>query len=307
MNNLFIKNLSVKHLDPIYKLIKYNYYDDISGIYSKHFSKRFLLWYIRKIRDGRIIGIMKKKSLIGCIMCAELIIDKKSYNYINFLCIKKKYNELDLENVLISEIIKRIKDEDYIIYLNSDQYSFDDIKCRRISESIVPFNQKKLKKIGYIDKIDKLKTVNNNPLQTLNIDDIDSLIEYIETNSKIQINYSHIINYILPNKGIVHTYVKYTDKKISDFCSLYIYDQYVHETNTYIHVAYLNICICLTLSTEKVILLCLDKLKKYGIDQLILEHTENLDITHYTSLETRYYYSNCDNIFDSSNLFIFPF
>lgn len=307
--NFKFKTLNLAYLDQIHNLINNHYVEDDYGIARTVYSKDFLYWYLKYIPDGFIVGLIYKNILVG--MITATFLDMIIYDtqlkipYINFLCLQSKTRKNGLGLALINEIKNRLVE----IKMNNALFTGNKHFCDSFvstQDFVVPINYSKLKNVGFLtDDITPLNACTNtiaNDFHLMTKNDVKNVV--IKLNKfmdsyKIKpfFNKDSASNFLLPKKKIIYSFVKKNSNGLpTDFVNVYINYLYCKEKNKLISMAHLAFYFYETLTLTDLVTCLLDKLKSYGIDQLMFRNmaqSENINITKFTThSQTNYYLYN---------------
>lgn len=312
--NFQLKTLDVGYLNEIHSLLNNHYIEDKDKIVRILYSKDYLYWYFK---SALIIGLIHKNRLVGIISASimNMSIRDEEFKiaYINYLCIQRNIRNIGLSKILIKKLTNKL--ENMNVLFNT----YNEIKYNLVCKSdqyIIPINYSKLKKIGFLDDPSSITSLKTNPLHLMKITDVSNLISKLSIymkNFEIKpiINENFINHYLLPKKNIVYSFVKKnSDNEITDFISVYKYYQYCLDVKEILSVAHLGYYFCTSLNITELVSLLIDKLDKYGFDELIfndMAENRNINITKFESFEKIFYYSSINENIESNKIFIYPF
>ncbi|ANB50841.1 putative glycylpeptide N-tetradecanoyltransferase [Powai lake megavirus] len=305
-NGFSLKTLNCQHLDEIHDLLSKHYVQDQDNIIRLLYSKDFLYWYLKYVPHGFIIGLTHNCKIIGLItaLFVDMIIcgEKIKIPYINFLCVQSKIRYHGMAIFLMNEMKKRLLKINimYSLFTTTKNISFN---FSSIQEFAIPINYSKLRQVDFlVDDIPSLPIIDNNPLHLLKQSDMNIVVNKLNKfmdhlQFKPFFNQESGNHFLLPKKNIVYTFVKYNDKnEVTDMISVYKNFFYCLEKNKIISVAHLSFYFFETLSITELVFMLLDKLSKYGFDQLIFrDHLFNSDINitkFSTDSKLKYYLYN---------------
>ncbi len=296
-------SLNMTHLDEIYYLINNHYICDNDNVTRLTFSKSFLYWYLKEIPSDFIIGLIYGKKLIGLITCLiiELIVhgEKIKTPYINFLCIQRSLRHLKLSNILMDEMKRRILSKNifYCFFCNDKKWACSFVQC---ASYVIPINYPKLHRIHFLtEKIDPLRTFDYNPLQIMDKNDAEQILTKLSMamdNLLIKPYFTKktLLHYLAPKKNIVYSFViKNVDGQVTDFVSVYKHYLYCIDTKEMVSVAKLAFYYHHSVDQTTLIEYLLDKLDKYGFDQLIfydMYENNKINITKFSMKDKMSYY-----------------
>lgn len=295
-----IKTLNLKYLEEIHNLLSNHYIEDDNNIIRLIYSKDFLYWYLKKVPDELIIGLIYKNKLVGLItaIIIDVIISKehKSMPYVNLFCLQKKIRKLGLSKLMIDELKIRLQKMGMTDVIYATMKQITNYYC--IGEDfIIPINYHKLKKINFIDIIQS-NELEYNPLQLMEIDDIKIIRDKLNIFlSKYLIHpyftQESIQDFFLSKKNIVYSFVIRNINNIpTDFISIYKHYYYCIEKNEMLSVAQLTFYYYETVTLTQLVKYLIDKLLYYNIDQIVINNIMDnmeINITKYTSYRKLYY------------------
>lgn len=298
--NFSFKTLNISYIDQIYNLLNKNYIEDDQNIMRVVYSKDFLYWYLKKIPDEFIVGLIYEKKLIGLVtaLIIDTIISKEIVKlpYINLLCVHKKLRNSKLASLLLREITNRLYKKNIRIAFFSDMRKLCEPLCST-KDFIIPINYSKLKEANFLlEDLNPLPSFSNNPLHLMKEHDIDIVTE----NINIFMN-KHIIkplmtnkivkDFLLTKKNIVYSFIKKDNDNITDFISIYKSFIYSIETNKIISNGTLAFYYNNSLELTDLVSYLLDKLKFYNIDQFIFkDNIEDINLTKFSTYGNLYYF-----------------
>lgn len=233
----------------IYSLLSENYVEDDDSMFRFDYSVPFLRWALTPPEYKRSwhLGVRVKSKdgkvgkLVGFItgIPASISVYEKviSMVEINFLCVHKKLRSKRLAPVLIKEITRRVNKED----VWQAVYTAGVVLPRPISESRYyhrSLNPKKLIEVGFshlgprmtMARTLKLYKVPDQPqlpgMRKMTPKDLPRVFELV-TNylSKFPLHpefkEAELGHWMLPREGVVYSYVREVDGKVTDVCSFY--------------------------------------------------------------------------------------
>lgn len=309
--------LSPNYLDTIQAFLHENYLNSKDDPIHIKYSKDFLYWYLRQVPDGLCIGICFNNKIIGILSCwlvpAMIKQEKNMLAAPNFLCVKHELRHTNVCKMLIAELKKRLLDRGYTKALFSTSRDLQE-PCIEYQTFLVPINIPKLFNVGFLEDMNvHHETYADNPLKLMRpkyISSVATLLntEYGACDLRPYFDSQQVHKTLLPKKNIVYSFVNLCDQKVVDFVSVYIFQMFCTENKQYITTANLAFVALTTLDITVAVKLLVDKLKGYGVDQLVYQNwdkNKNLNITHFTTqCGVKYYTLGTEDI---ENLVFYSF
>merc|ERR1711924_84979 len=229
----------------IYTLLSENYVEDDDSMFRFDYSVPFLRWalkppdYLRNWHLG--VRVKSNLKLVGFITGITATIQAYDRTIkmveINFLCVHKKLRSKRLAPVLIKEITKRVNKEDVwqAVYTAGVVLPRPVSECRYYHRSL---NPKKLIDVGFSHlgprmtmartiKLYKVPEVPQLPgIRELEKKDMGKVFELVSAYLKKfplhpEFTKAELEHWILPKPGVVFSYVREVDGKVTDLCSFY--------------------------------------------------------------------------------------
>lgn len=305
--------LTPGHLDQVVALLSANYAESKDDSIRLQYSKDFIYWYLRQATVS--LGLCFNSKLVGMVMCT--IVSTMIHNervdmpYPNFLCVRHELRGTKACSLLLGELKRRLKASGYdkALFSTSKVLPKDHLVY---TAAIIPINIPKLFHIGFLEDTSiNHHTFDENPLKLMrpkHISQVAALLtsEYANQTLRPHFDSKIVHKTLLPKKDIVMSFVRLDGDKVVDFVSVYLFKMFAVASNTHVvtaNLAFVANSMCLT----NLIRLLVDKLKSYGIDQLMYQDwgkNSEIDITRFTvDGETRYYFEGIDNV---SSLVFYP-
>ena len=308
---IMFKNLDLKYLNQIHLLIAAHQQSDSTKSIRKIYSKDFLYWYLKQIKEEYRIGMIYKKKLIGfaTAIVIRMIINQEQMlvPHIGLLCIQSKV--LHLKQNLINELKDRLKEFPTIItnIINEESHTSS------WSEYIIPINVPKLKIMNLIPNLTPCISLPHNPLHLMIESDISSLAEKLnhslqDLTIKVDFDTDFVKEFFLPKKNIVYSFVVRNGSEVTDFVSIYKSHLHCLEKNRIISVGNLSFYFCNSMPLTYLLAYLLDKLILYKIDLLAFTNqnqNDSINLTKYPSSIQSYYMNETLICPDKSALFTF--
>lgn len=319
-DGLEFKTLGTRHLDEIHKLISNHYVEN--NIVRLIYSRDFLYWYLSYIPTGFVIGLVLGKKLVGVV--TAMFIQMTAYGniidnmpYINFLCVHSKIRQLGLGNLLLDEMSNRLVKNNIKCALFCTQQNLSNAFCTTV-DFVVPINYPKLIKIGFLQEdLEPLPDIKNNYLHLTTVFDIDIIVAKLNnylSNFKVATKFTSesATHLLMPKKDIVYSFIKKNDTGIvTDFVSVYQFYYYCMSEKELVKIAQLAYYFNETMSLTNLIHHLINKLAKYGFDQLIFKNNAqniNINITKFaTTGQSNYAFYNINTMtINASDMCLLP-
>ena len=313
------QTLSPAHLDQIVALLDSNYLTSPDDATQICYSRDYIYWHLRQVKPGLTIGLCYQKKLVGLVSCLLIptIIDNKPVTlpYPNLLCIQFQLRKLGVVGMLIKELETRLRDFGYDTALISTSRELDRPFVAHKS-ILIPINGPKLIQVGFLPEDNyNMQAITNNPLRLLKPEHIPQTCELLNnSHSHYQLrpdfNPKTVHQFLRPKKDIVYSFVKLDDhNNVTDFCSAYISRMKCRShCDIPVVTGTLSFIVAKTVDVTSLIRMFLDKLKSYGVDQLMYQdwgENKEINVTRFTTEgDIRYYLIGRESV---SNLVYYPF
>jgi glycylpeptide N-tetradecanoyltransferase len=276
MNDIKFKILNISHIDQIYQLLNCNYFDTSDSI-KILFPKKYLKWYLQ---NSLIIGMVYNHKLIGItsIKKIPMIIENQiiPVNFMGLTCINRKIRCNKLHQMLDDYVNKIAQDVwQYRIQENENLHESDqDNDDNQIvyQEFIVPVNHIRLINLGLILPDEEQYPVDENPFTSLKKQDLEQIslkLSNLSSDIRPYFTPENCKYYFLPQQNVIYSFVIRNQSQVTDFVSVYKKYMYCEDYKSMLVTAYLSFYSLETLTETEMLILLIDKLKKYGFDQLI--------------------------------------
>lgn len=237
-----------KEAQEIYTLLNENYVEDDDSMFRFDYSVDFLRWALTPpgFHQDWHLGVraVKKEGkgkLVGFItgIPAHMAVYSPTVNMaeINFLCVHKKLRHKRLAPVLIKEITRRVNMRGIwqAVYTAGVVLPRPVSECRYWHRSL---NPKKLIDVGFshlgprmtMARTIKLYKLPEQPqmsgMREMQPKDLGKVFDLLTAYLKKfplhpEFTKPELEHWIMPRKGVVYSYVREADGKITDFCSFY--------------------------------------------------------------------------------------
>lgn len=298
-----IKELDTHYLDEIYQLLTYHNLEDEHNIIRFTYSRSFLLWYLKNISDGLLLGLIYQKKLVGTIsaIIIEMILDNSILKvpYVNLLCIQKKIRNLGLAAKLIEEMKIRLNRMGYQQGIFASTKKLGNYFSSS-QEFVIPINYARLKMVGLFDDPEPIKRFSSNPLHLMTKDDLKVVTFKLNRHLKRYrfrpyLTEDICYRFLYPRKNIAYSFVRRNENgDVTDFVAVYYHRYYCLESKKTLAIAQLALYYHETMTLTELINYLLDKLASYQFDQFVFRtHTkhDDINITKYLTYGRLYYYS----------------
>lgn len=299
--SLTFETMTSRHYDIIYSFIQKNYIEDESSIARIFYSQDFWYWYLHYVPNSTVIGLTYNNVLIG--IGSYILIDHEYSNYkqtinnkipyINFICVQKKMRKHGLGKMIFNKIKSTLSENNYKNYICANHKNLDDVRtfCK-IADYVIPINYQKLRDVKILnEELDPLPIIENNCLHLVKKEDIPEIVyklnKYLDKYLLRPIfTKDNCYAFIMPKKNIVYSFCKKNGDVVTDFINVYINNLYCIDYDVTLVVAQLGFYFINTMSLTELVKCLLDKLSKYGIDQLVYRNTGDNSLIKITCFTT---------------------
>jgi len=251
-------------VQEVYQLLSGNYVEDDDSMFRFDYSIGFLRWalkppeYLKQWHLG--VRVKSNMKLVGFItgIPANIQVYESAIKMaeINFLCVHKKLRSKRLAPVLIKEITRRVNKENIwqAVYTAGVVLPRPVSECRYYHRSL---NPKKLIEVGFSHlgprmtmartiKLYKVPEKAQIPgMREMKKADIGRVAELLQGYLKKfplhpELTTDEVAHWVLPREGVVHSYVREVDGKVTDFVSFYSLPSTIlgHEKYNLLKAAY---------------------------------------------------------------------
>lgn len=305
--------LTPNHLDQVVALLDANYANSKDDPIRLQYSRDFIYWYLRHATAS--VGLCFNGKLVGMVLCTVIQTmvhnTKMDLPYPNFLCVRHELRGTKACQLLIKELKRRLEAAGYkkALFSTSKQLAKPHLAY---AAAIIPINIPKLFHIGFLDDTTICHEVfDENPLKLLrpkHISQVATMLNNAYSNQSLRpfFDTKTVHQTLLPKKDIVMSFVRLEGDIVVDFVSVYLFKMLAVASNTHVVTANLAF-VANTMNISVLIKLLVDKLKNYGVDQLMYQgwgSNDQIDVTRFTvDGETKYYLEGIDNV---SSLVFYP-
>lgn len=306
-NKLEFKKLSLKDFASISQFINDNYIEESEFEIRINYSVDFIYWYLSTMKNGIVLALIFNANIIGLITARiiDMMVHRKAspIAYIDFWCTKKKMRRNGIGAMLFKELISQLDTLGYRAHIIKSNRVIAIEGARSytctIKNYIIPINHNLLYDIGLLDEInDDFKSEidpDENPLHLMQDLDIDSIVTKLQEKFEQYAIYpmlsgENIQNFLCNKKFVSYCFVNRDEHgRVTDFvCTNYFQVKDLH-TQCIINTVKILFYFCTKLDLTMMIKYLIDKLSRYGIDQLLYDETcenECINITKLPTIET---------------------
>lgn len=277
-NNITFKKFNAHYTNEIYQFIKHNIELANDNMYGEYFSREFFLSKLNK-KNILSIGCFYRKIILACVCIYTDVVENSCTIFIN--CVHQKLSNTDLGSFFVKLISNFLKSYGFDLVLVKNKLAVNPV-FKTDHNYIIPINIQKLIAINFLPEdheIDiRFNNVENNLLRYTN--KIDA--KYIQSNHYPKIHYMDFTS----EKLVTYSMVNKLENNVTDYIQLDYSYMYCYESGKVLKILHVIRYFSEIIGFDNMIIFCVNRLMKYGIDQIIIPKQFVPEITTISLYET---------------------